>query len=121
MKIRKQRGLTLIGFGIVLVLVLFFAYVGMRIVPMYLEYHAVVNAMELLQKDPGAAQLSPNSIRRRILNTLWVSYATDNIKREHIKISRRDGVQVRIVYEVRKPLLANLDIVGRFDKTVTLR
>ena len=45
MKIRKQNGLTLIGFAIVLVMVVFFAYVGMRIIPLYLEYNAVVTAL----------------------------------------------------------------------------
>ncbi len=42
MNIRKQRGLTLIGFGMVLVLVVFFAYAAMRIVPLYLEYHDLI-------------------------------------------------------------------------------
>ena len=45
MNIRKQNGLTLIGFLIVLVVTLFFAYAAMRLVPMYLEYHALGNAL----------------------------------------------------------------------------
>jgi hypothetical protein len=98
MKMRKQKGLTLIGFGLVLILVVFFAYVGMRLVPLYLEYHAVVNAMELLQDDPMAAKLSPGAIRERIMRSLYVSYASDNIQRNDITIKRQDGVQVRVAY-----------------------
>ena len=45
MKIRNQNGLTLMGFLIVLVIGLFFSYAVMRVLPMYLEYHALVNAM----------------------------------------------------------------------------
>ncbi len=41
MNIHKQRGLTLIGFLFVLVLGLFFAYTGMKIIPSYLEYNAL--------------------------------------------------------------------------------
>jgi hypothetical protein len=52
MKIRKQEGLTLIGFGLALILAVFFAYVAMRLIPLYLEYHAVVGAMDRLQEDP---------------------------------------------------------------------
>ena len=74
MKMRKQEGLTLIGFGIVLILAVFFAYVAMRLVPLYLEYHAVVGAMDRLQEDPGAAKLAPSKIRNRIMRSLYVSY-----------------------------------------------
>lgn len=121
MKMRKQKGLTLIGFGIVLVLVVFFAYVGMRLVPLYLEYHAVVGAMERLQEDPGAAKLPANRIRERIMRSLYVSYASDNIQRHHIKIKRQGGIQVNVAYEVRKPMVGNVDVVVHFDKTVVLR
>jgi len=121
MIIRKQRGLTLIGFIIVLAFGLLIAYTGMRVIPMYLEYHALVNALNTLQNTPGAKDMEPNRMRTNIINSLWVSYSSNNIKREHIRISRSDGVQVRVAYEVRKPWIGNLDIIGKFDKTTTLR
>lgn len=121
MRIRKQRGLTLIGFIIVLTIGLLFAYTGMRVIPMYLEYHALVNALNTLARQPGAADMEPARIRNNIINSLWVSYSSNNIKREHISITRSDGVKVRVRYEVRKPWLGNLDIIGSFDRTATLR
>lgn len=121
MNIRKQQGLTLIGFGIVLVLAVFFAYVAMRLVPVYLEYHAVVGAMDTLQDDPMSARLSPAMIRERIMRSLYVSYATDNIQKRHIDVKRKDGIQVRVAYEVRKPMMGNVDVIVSFDRTVTLR
>ena len=121
MKIRKQNGLTLVGFAIVLVLALFFAYVGMRIVPIYLEYHALVNAMEQLEQDPLAVKMWPVKIKRTLLASLWVSYSTENIRKEHIRITRSKGLQVRVAYEVRRPLLGNIDLMLSFDRTVFLR
>ncbi len=121
MIIRKQRGLTLIGFVIVLGFGLLIAYTGMRVIPMYLEYHALVNALNTLQNTPGAKDMEPSRMRTNIINSLWVSYASNNIKREHIRISRSDGVKVRVVYEVRKPWIGNLDLVGKFEKSTTLR
>ncbi len=117
----KQRGLTLIGFVIVLGFGLLVAYTGMRIVPMYLEYYALVNALNTLAKTPGAKDMEPSRMRTNIINSLWVSYASNNIRREHIRITRSDGIKVRVAYEVRKPWVGNLDIVGKFDKTTTLR
>ena len=121
MKIRKQNGLTLIGFAIVLVLVVFFAYVGMRIIPLYLEYNAVVSALNDLQKEPGAKSMTPQKIKNNLVNRLWVSYSSENVKREHIKITRSNGVKVRIAYEVRRPLLGNVDLMLTFDHSVILR
>jgi len=122
MKVRKDSGLTLIGFLIVLSVTLFFAYAGMRVIPMYLEYYALVNAMELLEKDPQSASLSPAKIKQKIQMSLWASYASDNIKDQHVRISKQsDGIKVRVAYEVRKPFLGNIDLIGTFDRAVILR
>jgi hypothetical protein len=54
--------------------------------------------------------------------SLWASYASNNIKNEHIRISKKsDGVNVRVAYEVREDFLGNIDLVGSFDRTVVLR
>lgn len=122
MNIRKHNGLTLIGFLIVLCVVLFFAYAGMRVIPMYLEYHALLNAMTKLESDPLAKSMTPYKIKESIQLSLWASYASNNIKNENIRISKKsDGVNVRVAYEVRKPFLGNIDIIGKFDHTVVLR
>ena len=121
MNFRKQNGLTLIGFIIVLSLGIFVAYTGMKIIPIYLEYNALLNALKTVQNDPGAAEMDPSRIRNKIINSLWVSYASNNIKRENIRISRSDGVKIRVVYEVRKSWVGNLDLIAHFDKSVTLR
>ena len=121
MNIRKQRGLTLIGFGMVLTLALFFAYTGMRVIPIYLEYNALLNALKTVQSSPGAADMEAWRIRRTIIDSLWVSYASNNIKNENIHITRSDGVKIRVRYEVRKPWIGNLDLLAHFDKSITLR
>ena len=122
MNIRRNGGLTLIGFVIVLAVCLFFAYAGMRLIPMYLEYHALGNAMELLEENPNAAKMTAGQIKTKIQTSLWASYASNNITKDHMKISKKsDGLNVRVKYEVRKPFLGNVDIVAKFDRTVVLR
>ena len=122
MNIRRTNGLTLIGFLIVLVVTLFFAYAAMRLIPMYLEYHALTNALSQLEDNPASANMSPPQIKSKIKRTLWASYADNNIKKEHMRISKTSaGVKVRVAYEVRKPFLGNIDIIGKFDRSVVLR
>ncbi len=122
MKIRKDNGLTLIGFLIVLVVTLFFAYAGMRIIPMYLEYYSLITAMDNLKNDPASKSLTPLKIKRKIKASLWVSYSDNNINEKHMRITKKsDGINVRVKYEVRKPFMGNIDLIGHFDRNVTLR
>jgi hypothetical protein len=53
-------------------------------------------------------------------NRLYVSYSDTHIKDQHMQVVRRDGVRFRVAYEVRKPLVGNLDVVASFDRTVRL-
>lgn len=121
MNIRKQRGLTLIGFGMVLALVIFFSYAAMRIVPLYLEYQALISAMNTLKADPRGAKMSVAQIKNKLINSLWVNYATDNIQRKHMRVTRKDGLQVRVAYEVRKDFVGNVDLILSFERTVQLK
>ena len=52
---RNNRGVTLIGFMILLCVAGFFAYLAMKLLPMYIEYFGVVKAMEAVKTEPGAA------------------------------------------------------------------
>ena len=117
---RKQGGLTLIGFMIVLAMVIFVAFIGMKIVPIYMEYYSVVSAMNGVAKERGSANYSPYDIRVKVLNRLYVSYSAENVKEKHIKLTRSNGVHLRIAYEVRKPVIGNLDVVAKFDRSVRL-
>ena len=120
MKIHKQNGITLIGFIFVLGFVIFLSFLGMKIGPIYMEYFAVVSAMNGVAAEKGSANMSPFDIRAKILNQLYVSYSADNVKEKHIKVTRSTGVTLRIAYEVRKPVMGNLDVVAKFDRTVML-
>ncbi|MDQ3617151.1 MAG: DUF4845 domain-containing protein [Pseudomonadota bacterium] len=118
---RTQRGMTLIGFIIVLAVVGVFVYMGMKLIPMYSEYYAVKRALASLSADPAMANAEPARIRDLFFRKLYVSYA-ENIKPEHLKIQRKDaGFEMIVDYEIRKPLIGNLDVVGKFHAVEELR
>ena len=117
---RKERGMTLLGFVIVLAVVGFFAYVAMRLFPMYQEYYSVRSAMKGLAAEPGIGTQDPARIQDLFFRRLYISYS-ENVKPEHVKIKRVGaGWQMDVQYEVRKPLIANLDVVGKFESTQML-
>ena len=111
---RTQSGMTLIGFVIVLAVAGVFIYMGMKLVPMYSEYFAVKEALKELSKEAGIAQKDPSSIKDLFFRRLYISYA-ENVKPENVKIARKDaGYTMTVDYEVRRPLIANIDVVGHF-------
>ncbi len=117
---RMQSGMTLIGFVIVLAVVGLFAYVGMKLIPMYSEYYAVKSALKGLSAEPGIADQDPAKIQDLFFRRLYISYA-ENVKPENVKIKRVDaGWQMDVNYEVRKPVISNLDVVGKFTATESL-
>lgn len=117
---RTQSGITLLGFIIVLAVVGLFAYVGMKLFPMYSEFYSVKSALKGLANEPGIANTDPAKIKDLLSRRFDISYV-ENLEPENVKITRVDsGWQMDVDYEVRKPLIANLDVVGKFQATQML-
>jgi hypothetical protein len=117
---RTQRGITLIGFILVLAVVGIFVFVGMKVIPMYSEYYSVKSALKGLADEDGIANEDPAKIQDLFFRRLYISYS-ENVKPEHVKIKRIDnGWQMDVNYEVRKPMIYNLDVVGKFSATQDL-
>ena len=119
MKIRKQRGLTLVSFILVLALTIFVAFIGMKIAPIYLDNWSVIRAMNEIAEEPGASRKSPYQIRLKFFTLMNIN-SIDHVKESHVNLKRGNGVNLRVAYEVREPILGNLDVVVTFDKSVRL-
>ncbi|RDY66491.1 DUF4845 domain-containing protein [Lysobacter soli] len=112
---RTQSGMTLIGFILVLAVVGVFVYMGMKVIPMYSEYFAVKQALKQMSQESGVSQQDPKRIKDGFFRRLYISYA-DNVKPANVKLERRGaGYVMTVDYEVRRPLIANFDIVGHFN------
>ena len=116
-----QRGLTLVGFIMVLVLVVFAAYLAMRIVPMYTEFASVKTTFDTLADESGLASQTPAQIRSR-LNRLFITSYVDSINADDVEHTRdRAGARISVQYERRAPIAFNLYIVADFEYEVTLQ
>ncbi|MFS8064067.1 MAG: DUF4845 domain-containing protein, partial [Luteimonas sp.] len=89
-------------------------------IPMYSEYYAVKQALKGLAQEPGIADKDPAKIQDLFFRRLYISYA-ENVKEENVDIKRIDnGWQMDVNYEVRKSIISNLDVVGKFSATENL-
>ena len=117
---RTQSGITFIGFLVVLAVAGFFAYVGMKLFPMYQEYYSVKSALKGLANEPGIATADPAKIQDLFFRRLYINYP-ESVKPSLVKIERMDGGwKMSVNYEVRRPLVGNLDVVGKFDASEPL-
>ena len=118
---RRQAGLSMMGFLGFLIIGGLVAFLAMRLFPVYSEHHSVVTSMRGVAADPAASGQDPGKVRSMLAKRLSISYV-DSVKPENVKVVRTDGGYDLVVsYEVRRPLAYNLDFVAKFEDRVSLR
>ncbi len=120
MKNHKQQGLSLTGFLMVLAVVGFALFIGMKLFPMYQEYWALKKALKSVAADDTVGN-DAISIRNSLAKHFDVGYISD-IQAKDIKVERSgEGTMIIADYEIRRPLIYNLDIVGKFNASEVKR
>ncbi|MDR2872938.1 MAG: DUF4845 domain-containing protein [Xanthomonadaceae bacterium] len=113
---RRQSGLSMPGFLTVLVVAGVIAFAGVKIFPIYQGYFTIRSVMTDMAKDLRGKDLSADAIKDTFFRRLYVNSNNDMVKPENIKLEPTGrGWRMRVVYESRRNLVGNLDIVGRFD------
>jgi Tfp pilus assembly major pilin PilA len=112
-----QKGITLIGFLILLAVVGFFAYAAMKLIPAYTEYFGVVKSMKAVASDIDAPTIEIEQIRRKITLNFSVQYVDEeNVPPNAIKLETQGGKRVlHIVYDRQLPFLYNVSLLVHFD------
>ena len=119
MKTNKQRGMTLIGFLLLLAAVVFAAYIGMKLFPIYYQHYNIVSATKSIAQEPGSARYSEARIRDLLSRRLSVNYVR-NFDLSNIQLTRSPTPQIALEYEVRESILGNIDVVVSFNRVDVL-
>jgi hypothetical protein len=116
----KQSGMTMISWMLVLGVLVFFVVIGITLVPTYIENYSVKNILASLEQDRLWAKKTPKEIKETIIKRLRINGVYE-FDRDNIKITKeKNGLKVTIEYEVRKPIVGNLDAVMSFNDQVVL-
>lgn len=116
---RAERGITLLGAVIVFIVLGFFAYIGMRVIPMYVEYRAVVAAVDAVAGNPGLINRTPQEIWNLLDKRLYTSYVT-SVRPEHMRIERKPSPRLVVAYEVEAPFFDKIKLVGKFEHSAAI-
>lgn len=117
---QEQKGMTFLGYAIVLGVIGFFAVMAMKLAPLYLEYQSVVRIMNNVAEQ-NASTTSPAAIREAVQKQFYVNNI-DRVTSKDIVIKRDKGTTVMSVdYEARTRFAGSLWFLVVFDHSVTLR
>jgi len=103
---RAQRGVTLTGFLVTAVILVFAALLGFKIGPAYMEYYTIQKQIRIVANEVGAAD------RRAVENAFDRRANVENITAitgKDLEITKDgDGVIITAEYSVKVPLVGNL-------------
>jgi Domain of unknown function (DUF4845) len=116
---RRPQGITLMGFVILLTVIGFFAYMGMRLFGPYNEYNSLRRAMDAVAKEPGAINYTLNQARASLEKRLYIDYV-QNIPMTCLSLDKKAGANLSCAYERRQPFLYNIEFLITFNHTVKM-
>jgi hypothetical protein len=116
----RQRGVTAIGWLILLIPIGVIIYACIRLLPIYMNYMEVARSLSELQNEFQTGGATPDGIREALQKRFDVE-GVDYPAVKDIAISRAGaGWQVEAAYYDQAPLFAHITLQVAFDKSVTL-
>jgi len=111
--LRSQRGLTMLGFLFVAIVVVVVALVGFRVFPAYVEYFSVQKALEpsVSEAETGSAA----EIRRAFERRLSAGYI-DSVRASDLQVSRQNNqIVAALSWQRILHMIGNASILLEFD------
>ena len=118
---RRQAGMTTLGLIILVAFLAVFAFAGIRLTPVYLNYMKVVGVINGVQEEFDGNGPNRSSIRSSIVRRFDIETIVEITARE-VKVTQVDGgFEVAATYSHKAPFVANVSFVVDFDKRALIR
>ncbi|MBK7542115.1 MAG: DUF4845 domain-containing protein [Candidatus Competibacteraceae bacterium] len=116
----RQRGMTVIGMLLLMIAIAFVALVGMKVIPMYIQYYSIKSTIESIRKEPQLAQMSVPDIQNAIQKRFDIGYV-ENVQARDLKIRNdRGGRVIDLVYNDERELFYKLFVVLKVSEAIPL-
>ena len=118
---RRQAGMTTLGLLILVAFIGIFAFAGLRLTPVYLNYMKVAGVISGVHKEFDGANASRSAIRTSIARRFDIDSVAEITARD-VKVTKVEGGhEVAATYSHKAPFIANISFVVDFDKRVLVR
>jgi len=121
LKASRQRGMTTLGMLILVCFVGLFAFAGLRLTPIYLNYFKVVGVVDGVLEEFDGTNPTRAAIRSSIARRFDVESVSEIRARDVTVAPANGGFEVSATYKHEAPFIANVGFVVTFDKTVLVR
>lgn len=119
---RSQKGLSMLGWLMVLAVVAFLASTGFKMFPHYMDYWAMEKAIMSVETDRAADVRSVPEFYAHISKMMQVNGIRDLNLKDILEVKvENNEFRVHLKYEKREPMVQNLDLVANFDKEFRVR
>ena len=113
---RRQRGMAMIQWLILILIVGGTATMAIRTVPHYIDFYTMVSVVEALPKNQVHV-MSKQKIRESLKKRFKINNIREFDLTKIVAIERKRGVTaVTLEYEIREHLFYNVDVVLSFNK-----
>ncbi len=117
----RQAGMTTLGMIILVSFIGIFAFAGLRLSPIYLNYMKVAGVITGTHKEFDGQNASSTAIRRSISRRFDIESVGEIIAKD-VKVTKVDGGhEVAATYSHKAPFIGNISFVVDFDKRVIVR
>ena len=119
--LRRQQGMTTLGLIILVAFVGLFAFAGLRLTPVYLNYMKVLGVLSGVHEEFDGTNPSRSAIRSSISRRFDVESVSEITARDVTITSADNGYEVRAKYTHIAPFISNVSFSVEFDKAVLVR
>ena len=117
----RQAGMTTLGLVILVAFVGLFAFGGIRLTPVYLNYMKVASVVDGVAKEFDGTGATRAAIRSSISRRFDIE-SVGEIEAKDVKVTQVDGgFEVAATYSHKAPFIANVSFVVDFDKRTLIR
>jgi hypothetical protein len=115
----KQRGMTMLGILVLVVVVGAWVYAGIRMTPKYLEYMRIASTLEKVRDEYGSNPGTTEFMLRKAVERHFDIEMVEVITSHDIEIKKEGGLfTMRAAYDETVPLAGNVSFLLEFDKLV---
>ena len=118
---KRQRGMTAIGFILVLSVLGLIGFGVLQLVPVYLESMKIVQVLKQTKNDLDGQNADVDEIRKAIDKRVNIEGLYDVVPRKDFTIKRSaNGFTVGMAYERRRAYVYNIYLLAVFDHSVEI-
>lgn len=118
---QRQSGMTTLGTMILVFFVGIFAFAGIRLTPVYLNYMKIVGVVEGVGKEFDSTGATRAMIRNSVSRRFDIESVSVITARDVKVVGRNGGFEVSATYSHKAPFIGNISFVVDFDKRVLVR